>query len=228
MVKVFWVIVSIVFAEIFLHLFYNIQYPHKQEVEKHYKKGKYQIICVGDSIVNGVGAKDLLNTLAPQIERLTGMKTLNAGMNSETSRDVLHRVKYLVTLKPEIIIVQSGTNDKFYYEYPPFWAFLRKSYLFRLLSKPFPRPSYTVLDFWTNMEEIYWLCQTHGVRLIMTTINLNPHDSRVNIHNAILRQYPETVEIHLESKHFFDNVHLNDEGYKEFARQVAKRIKESQ
>ena len=177
--------------------------------------------------MNGVGAKDFHNTLAPQIERFTRMKTLNAGMNNETSKDAMRRVKYLVTLEPEIIIVQTGVNDKFYYEYPSFFKFMRKSYVFRLLSKPFPKPSYTVWDFWTNMEEIYWLCQTHGVRLIMTTITLNPHDSRVNIYNAILRQYPETVEIQLRKEHFFDNVHLNDKGYKEFAGQIAKRIKEN-
>lgn len=73
------------------------------------------IICVGDSLTAGYGVKEtdaypaqLENKLRPEGYR---WRVINAGISGETSSGTYSRITWLLKLKPDIVILETGSND---------------------------------------------------------------------------------------------------------------------
>ena len=73
------------------------------------------IVAMGDSLTAGLGVSE--NDAYPaQLERKLRMagldwRVVNAGINGETSSGALSRVDWVLRLKPNIVILETGAND---------------------------------------------------------------------------------------------------------------------
>ncbi len=73
------------------------------------------IVAVGDSLTAGLGV-DEDNAYPARLEkklRSTGYnwRVINAGISGETSSGALSRVRWVLKLKPDIVILETGAND---------------------------------------------------------------------------------------------------------------------
>ena len=72
-------------------------------------------MCVGDSLTAGLGIAVEQNypaQLAKKIaEAQLGFQVINAGVSGETSSGTLSRINWILTLKPDIVILEIGAND---------------------------------------------------------------------------------------------------------------------
>ena len=73
------------------------------------------IICVGDSLTAGYGVKES-DAYPAQLEnklRSEGYRwrVINAGISGETSSGTRSRITWLLKLKPDIVILETGAND---------------------------------------------------------------------------------------------------------------------
>jgi len=73
------------------------------------------IVAVGDSLTAGLGVNEE-NAYPSQLEmklRSAGYhwRVINAGISGETSRGTLSRVFWILKLKPDIIVLETGAND---------------------------------------------------------------------------------------------------------------------
>ena len=73
------------------------------------------IICVGDSLTAGYGVKET-DAYPAQLEnklRSGGYRwrVINAGISGETSSGTRSRIAWLLNLKPDIVILETGAND---------------------------------------------------------------------------------------------------------------------
>jgi acyl-CoA thioesterase-1 len=75
------------------------------------------IVAVGDSLTEGQGVEEELAYPAVLEERLREQgyryQVINAGISGETSSGTLSRIKWTLTLKPDIVILVTGANDGF-------------------------------------------------------------------------------------------------------------------
>lgn len=73
------------------------------------------IAAVGDSLTEGYGVDEekAYPALLEQKLRSSGhnYKVINAGISGETSSGTLSRVRWILTLKPDIVILETGAND---------------------------------------------------------------------------------------------------------------------
>jgi acyl-CoA thioesterase-1 len=75
------------------------------------------IVAVGDSLTEGLGVDEefaypaMLETKLK--EKGYQYKVVNAGISGETSSGTLSRIKWVLTLKPDIVILVIGANDGF-------------------------------------------------------------------------------------------------------------------
>ena len=81
------------------------------------KKIEGTIVAVGDSLTEGLGVEEELAYPAVLEARLREQgyryQVVNAGNSGETSSGTLSRIKWVLTLKPDIIILVIGANDGF-------------------------------------------------------------------------------------------------------------------
>jgi acyl-CoA thioesterase-1 len=81
------------------------------------KKIEGIIVAVGDSLTEGLGVEEELAYPAVLEERLREQgyryQVVNAGLSGETSSGTLSRIKWVLTLKPDIVILVIGANDGF-------------------------------------------------------------------------------------------------------------------
>lgn len=73
------------------------------------------IVAVGDSLTEGLGVNDT-DAYPAQLENKLAAagyayRVINAGISSETSSGTLSRINWILTLKPEIVILETGAND---------------------------------------------------------------------------------------------------------------------
>jgi len=73
------------------------------------------IVAVGDSLTAGLGLIEK-NAYPAQLEmklRESGMnwRVVNAGISGETSSGTLSRINWVLKLKPDIVILETGAND---------------------------------------------------------------------------------------------------------------------
>jgi len=82
-------------------------------------KEKYEgtIVAVGDSLTEGLGVDEEFAYPAVLEEKLQDQgyryRVINAGISGETSSGTLSRIKWVLTLKPDIVILVIGANDGF-------------------------------------------------------------------------------------------------------------------
>jgi len=74
------------------------------------------IVAVGDSLTAGLGVNETQAYPAQLQRKLAGdgydFKVVNAGVSGETSSGALSRIEWVIsTLKPDIIILETGAND---------------------------------------------------------------------------------------------------------------------
>ncbi len=75
------------------------------------------IVALGDSLTEGLGVEE--ESAYPAIleqklrEQGYSYRVVNAGISGETSSGTLSRIKWLMTLKPDIVILVIGANDGF-------------------------------------------------------------------------------------------------------------------
>ena len=88
--------------------------PVKVEPEKNYAG---TIVAVGDSLTEGLGVEEESAYPALLEKKLEAMgypyRVINAGNSGETSSGTLARIKWVLTLKPDIVILVIGANDGF-------------------------------------------------------------------------------------------------------------------
>ena len=85
-----------------------------QEVEPE-KNFEGTIVAVGDSLTEGLGVEEELAYPAVLEKKLHGLgypyQVINAGISGETSSGTLARIKWILTLNPDIVILVIGSND---------------------------------------------------------------------------------------------------------------------
>ena len=81
------------------------------------KKYEGTIVAVGDSLTEGLGVEEEAAYPALLEKKLAAMgypyRVINAGNSGETSSGTLARLKWILTLKPDIVILVIGANDGF-------------------------------------------------------------------------------------------------------------------
>lgn len=73
------------------------------------------IVALGDSLTEGYGL-DPADAYPAQLERKLhadghACRVVNAGVSGETSRGALSRINWILKLKPQIVILETGAND---------------------------------------------------------------------------------------------------------------------
>ena len=75
------------------------------------------IVAVGDSLTEGLGVEEELAYPAVLERKLHSLgysyRVINAGISGETSSGTLARIEWVLTLKPDIVILVIGANDGF-------------------------------------------------------------------------------------------------------------------
>jgi acyl-CoA thioesterase-1 len=75
------------------------------------------IVAVGDSLTAGLGVSEEKAYPALLEKKLIAeghpYKVINGGISGETSSGALSRIKWVLTLKPDIVILETGANDGF-------------------------------------------------------------------------------------------------------------------
>ena len=75
------------------------------------------IVAVGDSLTEGLGVAEEFAYPAMLEKKLQAggypYRVINAGVSGETSSGTLARIKWVLTLKPDIVILVIGANDGF-------------------------------------------------------------------------------------------------------------------
>lgn len=73
------------------------------------------IVCMGDSLTAGYGVDEVLAYPALLEARLReagfSYQVINAGVSGETSSGALSRLDWMLTLDPDIVILETGAND---------------------------------------------------------------------------------------------------------------------
>ncbi len=73
------------------------------------------IVAVGDSLTAGLGVAEEGSYPAQLEQRLQAdgyaYRVVNAGVSSETSSGTLSRLEWVLTLNPDIVILETGAND---------------------------------------------------------------------------------------------------------------------
>ena len=81
------------------------------------KKIMGTIVAVGDSLTEGLGVEEEFAYPAVLEKKLQQQgyhyQVVNAGISGETSSGTLSRLKWVLTLKPDIVILVIGANDGF-------------------------------------------------------------------------------------------------------------------
>lgn len=100
---------------------FNASGPEKKVEEKAEQKSEESIegtiVALGDSLTEGLGVEEEFAYPAVLEQKLRKQgyqyRVINAGISGETSSGTLSRINWLLTLKPDIVILVIGANDGF-------------------------------------------------------------------------------------------------------------------
>lgn len=70
----------------------------------------YDVVAVGDSLVEGLGSDQLVGFVG-RLEQKLGVPIFNAGKRGDTTADVINRLDQVFAWDPKIVIVIIGGND---------------------------------------------------------------------------------------------------------------------
>jgi acyl-CoA thioesterase I len=163
------------------------------------------IVCLGDSLTEGVGARtgeDYPSILANRL----GRPIVNAGYPGNTTADALMRLQEVLNENPRLVIVLLGGND-----------FLRQVPL---------------RETQRNLEEIVQRIQNHGAMVVIVGMKLGLFTDEYgplfqDIAERLGALYvPQILTgILTDSKLKSDGIHPNAAGYQLMAERLAKLIK---
>jgi acyl-CoA thioesterase-1 len=73
------------------------------------------IVAVGDSLTEGIGVAET-DTYPARLERMLRadgrrFRVVNAGVSGETSTGTLARIEWILSLDPQVVILETGAND---------------------------------------------------------------------------------------------------------------------
>ncbi len=87
----------------------------KSPAEQTRKEFDGTILAIGDSLTEGLGVEEEEAYPAVLQDKLMdsgyNFRVINAGVSGETSSGALSRIKWALTLKPDIVILVTGAND---------------------------------------------------------------------------------------------------------------------
>jgi lysophospholipase L1-like esterase len=168
-----------------------------------------QIICFGDSITYGQGARDG-EDYPSRLREMVGRDVINAGIPAETTEDGLRRIKEdVLDEDPYLVIIEFGANDYF-----------RKV------------PEKEILD---NLEQMISLVQQEGAMVAVCDVSGGAIMGVYDIYHDELKRLAErkgAIFIPSLMKGILqdpalksDSIHPNAKGYKIIAERVYKAIK---
>ncbi len=91
--------------------------PHEQQPERKAEDRVMEgtIVVMGDSLTAGLGVslEESLPYLLEEKLHTSGYfyRVVNAGVSGETSRGALSRLNWVLTMKPDILLLETGAND---------------------------------------------------------------------------------------------------------------------
>ena len=165
--------------------------PKKQPLSK-----DATILAFGDSLTAGYGASSGKD-YPTQLQRLSGIKVINAGISGEVSADGLKRLPELLQeYKPKLVILCHGGND-----------ILRKKSMHQLQK---------------NLRQMIILIQNSGADVLLVAVpnfsllDLSPLPQYEAIADEYKLMFSEDVLSDILSKNQLksDTIHPNDKGYK--------------
>ena len=165
-----------------------------------------RIVAFGDSLTVGVGAGSS-DAYPAVLQQLTGIEVINAGVSGETSQGGRNRLaSVLDQYNPDLVILSHGGND-----------FLRRQ-----------DPVATK----TNLAYMIELMQQRDIQVVLIGI---PKPaiflSSDGLYGDLADEYDIPLENHImadlqgNQRLKSDQVHLNAEGYRQFARAIATLLR---
>jgi len=167
-------------------------------------QGKH-IICFGDSLTFGYGAKPK-ESYPAQLAKMTSIPVINAGINGDTTPEALKRLETdVLGREPLLVVIEFGGND-----------FLTKLPLEETVK---------------NVEEMIKKIQERKVMVALVDVSyLEPMDGYTREYKRLSRQYrtifiPGVMSGIMTSAHLkSDLIHPNAKGYKLIAYRVYRGI----
>jgi lysophospholipase L1-like esterase len=175
------------------------------------------LILFGDSMLGYFGT-NLVKTLE---SRVADLHVHNCAIGGATTEDGLEKVKYIASLKPNIVLLSFGTNDIFQKTLPP------SDFLNNLIK---------IINSFKGARVIIWLTpKANDVNDIDGTAKFN---SDISEYNKLVQKYCldkkiEFIDSFTDYKievgkkdlyHEDDGIHLTDEGYKPFIDLLSKLL----
>lgn len=170
--------------------------------------GNARILAFGDSLTVGVGAIESAAYPA-ELQRLTGFEVINAGISGETSSEGRVRLESVLDrYDPDLVILCHGGND-----------FLRRQ------DTTFTK---------ANLAAMIELMQSQGIEVALIGV---PEPglflTSASLYNELAEQYGVPIDNDImadlqgNQQLKSDRVHLNAEGYRQFAAAVAKLLSDA-
>lgn len=167
-----------------------------------------RILAFGDSLTVGVGASD--NAAYPAaLQQLTRIEVINAGVSGETSAQGRQRLPAVLDrYQPDLVILCHGGND-----------FLRRQ---------------NTSDTKANLAAMIELMQMRGIQVVLIGV---PEPgiflSAADLYDELAKQYDIPIDndtmadLQGNASLKSDQVHLNGEGYRQFAEAVSSLLRKA-
>ena len=175
--------------------------------------GEARILAFGDSLTHGYGVKSS-ESYPMVLQRLTGLKVINAGVSGETSEQGLERLPKLLgkleqeSKTPALVILLEGGNDV-----------LRKV--------PEAQISH-------NIAQMIEITQSKGIPILLVGV---PEKKLFGSTLALYEELAEAYQIPLEDDIVAslvmrpsmksDYIHFNAQGYQELAEAIYQKLKQA-
>ncbi len=168
---------------------------------------KQVIVAFGDSLTAGVGAAER-EAYPAQLERLIGIKVINAGVSGETTQQGLARLPAVLDQhSPQLVILLEGGND-----------ILR---------------NYNLAQTKQNLAKMIEEIQSRDIQLILLGVpEKNIFSSSAPLYRELAEQYDlvfdgEIISDLIKTKKYkSDSVHFNGLGYQQLAERIQQLLED--
>lgn len=164
------------------------------------------ILAFGDSLTAGVGANKL-DAYPEQLELLTGIEVINAGVSGETTEEGLKRLSTVLDqYNPQLVILLEGGND-----------ILR---------------GYDLQKTKLNLSAMITEIQARDIQLVLIGVpEKNIFSDSATIYEELAEEYElvfdrDTISSLIKKRQYkSDPIHFNSTGYKKLADKIHKILK---
>ncbi|MDH4945086.1 arylesterase [Sulfurimonas sp. C5] len=197
-------IIRLLFFPLVLLIILMIFVKNGDDTDKQPLSKESTILAFGDSLTAGYGASSGKD-YPSQLQRLSGIKVINAGISGEVSADGLKRLPELLQqYKPQVVILCHGGND-----------ILRKKSIHQLQE---------------NLRQMIVLAQNNGAEVLLVAVpnfgllGLSPLSLYEVLADEYKLMFAEDVLSDVLGKNQLksDTIHPNDKGYKVIAERFYK------